>query len=263
LRMAQKVNAMPSIKAIIADERQAIGQMEDLLAELWPELVICGRGESGPEALQLIQKRKPDLAFLEVRLPGFCGMQVARMTAGTCQVVFTTNYDHYAANAFENGALDYLLKPVSRERLQKSIQRAKRQLSISPTAPMAAASEQTQPASNRPALRKSRNIQWVCSLNRGRSKLIAVEKVYYFKADNKYTLVITEEGEALINKTIKCLADELDRRKFWRIHRSTIVNVEQIEEVSRTKTGRGALQLKNCSEILTVSRPNLHLFKQM
>jgi DNA-binding LytR/AlgR family response regulator len=254
---------MAMIKAIIVDEHQAIGQIENLLKELWPELVICGRGESGPEALDLVRKHKPHLAIMEVRLPVFCGMQVARKIAGSCQVVFTSDFEHYAANAYDSGALDYLLKPVSRERLQKAIRRAKRQLALSnvTSLPDNRTNSQTRPdASN---YRKPDNIQWVCSRNRGRSKLIAVEKVFYFKSDNKYTLVITDEGETLINKTIKCLADGLDRKKFWQIHRSVIVNVEHIEKVSRTKTGRGAVQLKNRPETLTVSRPHLHLFKQM
>ena len=251
------------IKAIIADEQKAIQQIEDLLTDLWPELVICGRGATGPEALELVKKHNPHLAIMEVRLPGFCGMQVARMIADSCNVVFTTNFDHYAANAFDSGALDYLLKPVSRERLQKAIQRAKRQLSLYNTACFPGNNRPFQPLGNQSTPRRREHIRWVCSLNRGLSKLISVEKVYYFKADNKYTLVVTDDGEALINKTIKDLVDGLDRERFWRIHRSTIVNVEQIDKVSRTKTGRGAVQLKNRPEILTVSRPHLHLFKQM
>ena len=254
---------MTIIKAIIVDEPQAIGQIEDLLGDLWPELAICGRGESGPDALDLVREHKPQLAIMEVRLPGFCGMQVARKIAGSCQVLFTTNFEHYAANAYESGALDYLLKPVSRERLQKAIHRAKRQLSLSSVYSSLdyRVGSQNMPDASTP--KKPDNIQWVCSSNRGRSKLISVEKVYYFKSDNKYTMVITDEGETLINKTIKSLADRLDRKKFWQIHRSIIVNVEQIEKVSRTKTGRGAVQLKNRPETLTVSRPHLHLFKQM
>lgn len=254
---------MTPIKAIIADEQQAIGQIENLLADLWPELVICGRGTTGPEALALVKTHRPHLAIMEVRLPGFCGMQVARKIADTCQVVFTTNFEHYAANAFDSGALDYLLKPISRERLQKAIQRAKRQLALSRTGSFQGSGLSSQSRPNRSSAGKPEKIQWVCSLNRGHSKLIDVEKVYYFKADNKYTLVVTGDGETLINKSIKHLARGLDGRKFWQIHRSTIVNVEQIEKVSRTKTGRGAVQMKNRPEILTVSRPNLHLFKQM
>jgi DNA-binding LytR/AlgR family response regulator len=254
---------MKMIKAIIADEQKALGQIENLLTDLWPELTICGRGTTGPEALALVQKHKPHLAIMEVRLPGFCGMQVARMVAGSCHVIFTTDFDHYAANAFDSGALDYLLKPVSRERLQKTINRTKSQLALSAINSLSGTLQASRPQPDRPNPRKADNIEWVCSLNRGRSKLIDVEKVYYFKADNKYTLVVTDDGEALINKPIKYLADGLDRKRFWRIHRSTIVNVEHIEKVSRTKTGRGAVQLKNRPEILTVSRPHLHLFKQM
>ena len=254
---------MTTIKAIIADERQAIEQIEDLLADLWPELVVCGRGSTGPEALALIKKHKPHLAIMEVRLPGFCGMQVARMIADSCQVIFTTSYDHYAANAFDSGALDYLLKPVNSERLQKSIRRAKRQLSLSDTLFPRGKNQPSAPCQDRPTPKKPENIRWICSLSRGRSKLIAVENVHYFKADNKYTLVVTDDGEEIINKSIKSLADGLDCNRFWQIHRSSIVNVEQIAKVSRTRTGRGAVQLKNRPEILTVSRPHLHLFKQM
>lgn len=254
---------MRMIKAIIADEPQAIDQIETMLKELWPELVVCGRGTTGPEALALVHQHKPHLAIMEVRLPGFCGMQVARMITDSCHVVFTTSYDHYAANAFDSGALDYLLKPLSRERLKKAIHRAKRQLSLSTAVQLSRGHHPSRFPANQPTPRKPEKIQWLCSLNRGRSKLIAVDKVYYFKSDNKYTVVVTDDGETLINKTIKSLADGLDRDKFWRIHRSIIVNVEHIEKVSRTKTGRGAVQLKNRPEILTVSRPHLHLFKQM
>ena len=254
---------MRMIKAIIADEQQAIGRIETMLADVWPELVVCGRGTTGPEALALVNKHKPHLAIMEVRLPGFCGMQVARMIADSCYVIFTTSFDHYAANAFDSGALDYLLKPVNSERLQKSILRAKRQLSLPNTVLAKGNCQLSQSLPDRPAAKRPDKIQWICSLNRGRSKLIAVEKVHYFKADNKYTLVVTDDGEALINKSIKSLADGLDRKMFWRIHRSTIVNVEQIKKVSRTKTGRGAVQLKKRPELLTVSRPHLHLFKQM
>jgi DNA-binding LytR/AlgR family response regulator len=254
---------MKMIKAVIADEQQAIDQIEPMLADLWPELVVCGRGTTGPEALALVNKHKPHLAIMEVRLPGFCGMQVARMIADSCHVVFTTRFEHYAANAFDSGALDYLLKPVSPERLKKAIHRAKQQLSLSNTAQLPGHQQPQRFHAHRTTPGSRERIQWVCSINRGHSKLIAVEKVCYFKADNKYTVVVTDDGETLINKTIKFLADGLDHKKFWRIHRSTIVNVEHIEKVSRTQTGRGAVQLKNRPEILTVSRPHLHLFKQM
>jgi DNA-binding LytR/AlgR family response regulator len=252
------------IKAIIADtENAAIGNIETLLDELWPELVICGCAGSGPEALQLIQRHKPQLAFLEVRLPGICGMQVARMVSSACQVVFTTGFDHYAVNAFDGGALDYLLKPVSRRRLQKAVQRAKQQLGYLPRTQLSEDGFSTTQPLDPLMLKKKNYLQWICTKNGVRSKLIDVARICYFKADHKYTAVITREGDSLINKPIKTLLDELDPSRFWQIHRSTIVNVTQIEAVSRSNTGRGAVQLKDRSEVLTVSRPYLHLFKQM
>ena len=253
------------IKAIIADrEAEAMAQMESLLTELWPDLMICGRAVNGLEALRLIAEHTPHLAILEVRLPGICGMQVARKIAGSCQVVFTTRFEHYAVNAFDSGALDYLIKPVSRERLQKAVRRAKRALPISGETPSSGRSEPDhRQASPDMAPIKPEYLQWICTQNGRRSRLIAADTVCYFKADYKFTSVFTQKGESLINKSIKSLAQELDPDRFWRIHRATIVNVSQIAAVSRTKTGRGAVQLKDRPEVLTVSRPYLHLFKKM
>ncbi len=253
------------IKAIIADkEADAMAQMESLLAELWPDLVVCGRAANGLEALHLIEKHTPQLAILEVRLPGICGMQVARRIAGACQIVFTTSFEHYAVNAFDSGALDYLLKPVSRERLQKAVRRAKRVLPFSGDVLSSGHSEpgQQQPHPDMAPI-KPDYLQWICTQNGRRSRLIAADTVCYFKADNKFTSIFTREGEGLINKSIKSLAQELDPDRFWRIHRATIVNVSQIAEVSRTKTGRGVVRLKDRPEVLTVSRPYLRLFKKM
>jgi DNA-binding LytR/AlgR family response regulator len=252
------------IKAIIADEERAVGKIESLLADLWPDLVVCGRAGTGPEALSLIEKHKPQLAILEVRLPGICGMQVARKITGTCQVVFTTNSDHYAVNAFDSGALDYLLKPVSRERWQKAIQRAQRRLASSTDVPLLQSHGSTTPEqADSPVTQKPAFRQWICTQNGSRSKLIPVDQACYFQSNHKYTSVVTRESETLITKSIKCLIEELDPKRFWRIHRSTIVNVAQIEGVSRSRTGRGVVQLKDRPENLTVSRPYLHLFKQV
>jgi DNA-binding LytR/AlgR family response regulator len=252
------------LKAIIADQdADAVRLMKSLLTDLWPELLLCGEAGSGAEALDLVETHNPQLAFLEVRLPGICGMQVARRISDTCQVVFTTRYDHYAVNAFDSGALDYLLKPVDSQRLQKTIRRAKRQLSISDGV---SPSDKGQPAharAQRLGMRKQNFLQWICTQNGHRSKVIPADRVCYFKADHKYTSIVTGDGEALINKSIKALVDELDPSRFWRIHRSTIVNVAQIEGIRRSRTGRGAVRLKNRSEILTISRPYLHLFKKM
>lgn len=252
------------LKAIIADnDADAVRLMKSLLTDLWPDLLLCGEAGSGAEALELVETHNPQLAFLEVRLPGICGMQVARRISDTCQVVFTTCYDHYALNAFDSGALDYLLKPVDGQRLQKTIRRAKHQLSISsgvlPSAPGRPAHARAQ----RLGTRKQNFLQWICTQSGRRSKFIPADRVCYFKADHKYTSIVTSDGEALIKKSIKSLVDELDPSRFWRIHRSTIVNVAQIEGIRRSRTGRGAVRLKNRPEILTISRPYLHLFKKM
>lgn len=251
-------------KAIIAEpDTCAVRQMQSLLCELWPELEVCATATNGSEALQLIDSHAPHLVFLEVRLPGICGMQVARGITHRCQVVFTTHYDHYAVNAFESGALDYLLKPLDGDRLQKTILRAKKQLCILPEPPYRGIESPTRPRADRLSATKRNFLQWICAQNGRSSKFIPTDRVYYFKADHKYTSIITRDGEALINKSIKSLVDELDPIRFWRIHRSTIINVAQVAEVSRSKTGRGTIRLHDRPEVLTVSRPYLRLFKRM
>jgi DNA-binding LytR/AlgR family response regulator len=253
------------VKAILADnEKDHMRQMESLLNELWPELAICGRATSGEDALQLIDAHEPQLAILEVRLPRTCGMQVARKISGRCQVVFTTSHEHYAVNAFDSGALDYLLKPVNRERLQTAIRRVKRALGLTDYVRLPKPKARPQQAGfHRLAPDNPEYLQWLCIQHGRYTRIIAVDEVCYFKAQQKFTSVFTHEGESLINKSIKSLAAELDPDHFWRIHRGTIVNVSHIDYISRTQTGRGAIRLKGCPEVLIVSRAYLHLFKQM
>lgn len=177
--------------------------------------------------------------------------------------MFTTSYEHYAVNAFDGGASDYLLKPVDRQRLQKAIARVQLRLSLSTENSPSAQAVPTPTGADPSPEPMRKYLQWICIQNGRHSNLIAVDEVLYFKADHKYTSVFTQDRQTLINKSIKCLADELDSSRFWRIHRSTIINVAWIESVSRSATGRGTIQLKNCPVILTVSRAYLHLFRQM
>ncbi|MEJ2153727.1 MAG: LytTR family DNA-binding domain-containing protein [Desulfobacteraceae bacterium] len=254
-----------AVKAILADQEKGhMMQIENLLAELWPDLVVCGRATSGEEALDLIDQHNPQLAILEVRLPGICGMQVARKVNGKCQVVFTTSYERYAVNAYDSGALDYLLKPVSRARLQTAVRRAKRVLlSSGDDGASVSKSYNRQQRFHRLVPDKPDYLQWLCTQQGRGTRMVSVDDVCYFKAQQKFTSVFTRTGENLITKSIKSLAAELDPDRFWRIHRSTIVNVSQIDYISRTQTGRGAVRLKDRSEVLIVSRSYLHLFKQM
>jgi DNA-binding LytR/AlgR family response regulator len=245
---------MQNIKAIIADgDAHFVAHLESMLSRLWPGVIICGRAGSGLEAVQLIKTHKPHSVFLDVRLAETCGMQVARKFAGSCAIVFITAYDHYAVNAFDSGAVDYLVKPVEPKRLQKAVNRIKKwHLSQ-------AAEHLITGFSNK----EQDYLQWIRVQRRDVVLLLSVDEVCYFKAGDKYTLVITKDGESLIKKPIKALARELDPDKFWRIHRSTIVNVAYISKMSRSTTGRGVINLKERADLLTVSRPYLNLFKQM
>ncbi len=251
-------------KAIIADdERELRTYLKSLLSEIWPELTICGEAKNGKEALTLIETERPQIAFLDIRMPGLTGMDVASKIAGICRTVFITAFDQYAVEAFEREAVDYLLKPVSKERLTQTIGRLKNQLDASPEPPKQLAEVVEQLLSKLPSRGGPGFLRWIRTQHKDSLRLIPVEEVDYFRAEDKYTLVITREGESLIKKSIKDLAGELDPGQFWQIHRGIIVNVSRIDKVSRSLTGRGTLKLKDRPELLTVSRNYLHLFKQM
>ncbi|MBN1381832.1 MAG: response regulator transcription factor [Deltaproteobacteria bacterium] len=251
-------------KAVIADdEKELRTYLKAMLAESWPELVICGEAANGREALEMIDASRPQIAFLDIRMPGFSGLDVAKKIADKCRIVFVTAYDDYAVEAFEREAVDYLVKPVSKKRLTQTIERLKKQLqtSLEPAAGIAdvinRALANLQNTAGTPYLR------WIRAQHKESVRLIPVEEVDYFQAEDKYTLVMTAAGESLIKKSIKELAGELDPQQFWQIHRATIVNVFRIENVSRSLTGRGVITIKDRPESLVVSRSYLHLFKQM
>jgi len=255
---------MQEIKAIIADdEKQLRSHLKSMLSKVWPDLIICGEARNGREALELIEKHRPDIAFLDIRMPGLSGMEVAGKVAGSCWVVFVTAYDQYAIEAFENEAIDYLLKPVTRERLEKTARRLKEQIDSYTKPPVDFSEIVNKLIVNLQDMETPGYLQWLKVQKRDGIRLIPVDEVYYFKASDKYTMVITKEGESLIRKPIKDLADELDPDKFWRVHRGTIVNAGCISEVSRSLTGRSVIRLKDLPETLTVSRSYVHLFKQM
>jgi DNA-binding LytR/AlgR family response regulator len=212
----------------------------------------------------LIESERPQLAFLDIKMPGLTGMDVAKQIAGICRIVFVTAFDQYAVEAFEREAVDYLLKPVSKERLIQTIGRLKNQLDASPEPPAQLAEVVEQLLARWPGGRGGPDyLRWIRTQHKDAVRLIPVEEVDYFRAEDKYTLVITKEGESLIKKSIKELIGELDPGQFWQIHRGIIVNVSRIDKVSRSLTGRGTLKLKKRTELLTVSRNYLHLFKQM
>jgi DNA-binding LytR/AlgR family response regulator len=251
-------------KAVIADdEKELRTYLKSLLAATWPDLVICGEAGNGRETLELVETERPQVVFLDIRMPGLSGLEVAQKIAGLCRIVFVTAYDQYAVEAFERDAVDYLVKPVSQERLVQTVQRLKKQLDVSADAPAGLTEVVEHILASLNAKTEADFLHWIRVQVRDSIRLIPVGEVDYFQARDKYTLVITEDGESLIRKSIKELAAELDPDLFWQIHRSTIVNVSKIEKVSRSFTGRGVLRLRERPELLTVSRSYLHLFKQM
>jgi len=252
---------MNEVKAVIADDEAPLRQfLRARLSEVWPELVICGEARNGKEALDLIERHRPQIAFLDIKMPGITGMQVAEKIAGSCRIVFVTAFDEFAVEAFEKEAVDYLLKPVSKERLEKTVKRLKEDLASGAGLP----AEMLHRLMVRLSLEKgSGRLQYLRVQHGDGVRLLPVEEVIYFKAEDKYTAVITREGESLVRKPIKELAEELDHEKFWQIHRGVIVNVRFIARMSRSLTGKGVIKLKDRSENLTVSSRYMHLFKQM
>jgi DNA-binding LytR/AlgR family response regulator len=249
---------------VAEDEALLRDELLALLRDAWPGLEVVAACEDGGSALEAIATHKPDVAFLDIRMPGLTGLEVAAAaleSSPATQVVFVTAYNQYAIDAFERGAVDYLLKPVQRDRLEATIRRVKaRMASGDGSGDLAAIVEQLRarlPGEARGAL------QWVTASVGKETRLILVEDIAYFKADDKYTVVTTAEGEALIRKPIRDLLDVLDPAIFRQIHRSTIVNMRAIASIARDDSGRGTIRLKTRPETLAVSIPYMALFRNM
>lgn len=257
--------------AIIADdERLMRDQLRMRLAEVWPELQIVGEAKNGEEAVQLVGELKPDLTFLDIRMPGKTGMEAAREIGERSQIVFVTAYDQYAVEAFERGAIDYVLKPTEPERLKITIDRLKERLDSSANGGATGAASVNDSVTamlsqlaEKIAAPKPRHLQWIQASIGQDLRMIPVEDILFFRSDEKYTCVQTAGFEALIRKPVRDLAEELDPSLFWQIHRATLVNVNAIEGVTRDIRGRHLVLVKGRPEKLEVSRSFLHLFKQM
>ena len=247
---------MPS--AIIADdERLMRDQLRLRLSQVWPELVILDEAKNGEEAVALATQHRPDFMFLDIRMPGKTGLEVAAAVAGQTHVVFITAYDQYAIEAFEHGAVDYVLKPAERERLKTTVERLKLRLQKPPGdigAVLAQLASQIAP--------KPSHLQWIQASIGQELRLIAVADILFFQSDEKYTRVQTSRFEALIRKPVRDLIDELGPALFWQIHRSTLVNVHAIDGVARDLRGRHLVLIKGQPDKLEVSRSFVHLFKQ-
>jgi len=251
-------------KAIIADDEEQLRSYLKLrLFDAWPELIICGEAANGKEAVEIITDFNPDIAFLDIRMPGLSGIEVAKKISNRCWVVFITSYDHYAVEAFENEAVDYLLKPVIPQRLEKTVARLKKRLDAALSPPGELSEIMERIISSLPEQKKIDYLKWIKAQHGDCIRLISVNDIFYFKSSEKYTLIFSKSGESLISKPIKQLAIELNPDQFWQIHRGTIVNVSHISKVSRSLTGKHVVKLNNVDELFTVSRTYAHLFKQM
>jgi len=263
------------------DERLMREQLRARLAEAWPELELVAEAKNGSEAVAMVAEQRPDVVFLDIRMPGLTGVeaakQIAQMDVGPDEllpeIVFITAYDQYAVEAFEQGVADYVLKPAERERLALTVARLKKRLAARASDETGDASETTPAQPLQQLLHQlsaqmnpggaPQYLQWIQASVGQAIQMIPVEDVLFFISDEKYTRVQTGTLEALIRKPIKELVDELDPKLFWQIHRSTLVNVKAIGGVTRDFRGRQIVAVKGHKEQLEVSRSYLGLFKGM
>jgi DNA-binding LytR/AlgR family response regulator len=242
--------------ALIAEDEPLLReQLKRRLRDAWPELEIVAEAGTGGDALAAFEARPVDVAFLDIRMPVMSGLDVAREIAGRAHVVFVTAYDEYAIAAFDEGAVDYLLKPASPERIEKVAARLKARLAEAPQDLAALIA--------RLAARDGGHLKWIRASLGNAMRMIAVDDVLYFQAEDKYTKVVAADGEALIKKPIKELYEELDPEAFWQVHRGTIVNLRAIARVERDWRDQPVISVRGRDEKLVVSRTFAHRFKAM
>jgi len=250
---------MNATTAVLAEDEPVLREeLREMLALQWPELDVVAEAGDGPSALRAVEAHAPAILFLDIEMPGMNGLDVARRVSGKCHVVFVTAYDKYAVAAFEEGAVDYVMKPFSPARLDATIARLRTRLA----APPADLTGLLKSLASSLARRKE-YLRWITAAQGDALRLITVDEICYFRADHKYTLVVTPDSEALIRRPLKSLAEEVDPQAFWQIHRSAMVSVKEIAGVNRDFRGHLTVRLKQRNETLPVGENYVHLFKQM
>jgi len=248
-------------RALIADDEAHLAEhLRARLAHLWPELEVLPLAANGVEALRAINEEEPEVAFLDIRMPGLTGIELAKRIDSQTHVVFVTAFDQYAVEAFDREVVDYLLKPVTDERLAKAVERLKRKLASAERAP---ALDDVLARLARAIPGAGARLRWIRASKGEIVQQIAVDDVLYFQASDKYTCVITREGESLIRLPLAELTGQLDADVFWQIHRGTLVNMNEVAATRRDLGGRVFVKLKDGKTELAVSRAYAHLFKQM
>lgn len=280
----------PRPRALIVDDEPLLrAHLAHHLAALWPELEIVAEARNGREAVDLFHEYRPDVVFLDVHMPGMNGVEAARLMGHGVHLVFVTAYEQYAVAAFDQGAIDYLVKPFELQRLAESVARLRTRIAAERAHAAAAGGGAAgadvgreggpAPGSSPPEgldgalaalateLRRrtpeSSRLQWIRASVGQMIKLIPVDEVLYFRSDEKYTLVVWLGGEALIRKSIRELLDGLDTDTFIQVHRSTIVNLRFVSQVVKGPNETAEVHLKGRAEVLPVSRSFLHQFRQM
>jgi len=251
---------MKSPTAIIAeDEAPQRLELRSLLAALWPELQVVAECADGLAALEMLEQHRPDVAFLDIRMPGVSGLEVARAVRAPCQVIFTTAYQEYALRAFDEGAVDYLLKPVTRERLALAIERVRGRLASGSHVDITSFIDLLQA---RLAPGKS-GIKWITATVGNSTKMFDIDDVLFFQAREKYTRVVTAGDEGHIRTPLKELLSALDSESFWQVHRSVIVRVGAILAVEKQDDGKLHISIRGHSDVLPVSSAFQHRFRGM
>jgi DNA-binding LytR/AlgR family response regulator len=239
---------------ILEDEPLLAAELVDALARLWPELEIVHRATDGHDAAAALARQGPDIAFLDVHVPGASGLDVARVASGRAHVVFITAFDDYAVAAFDHGAVDYLVKPIDLVRLARTVQRLKALLGTRPPDLRAVLENPTLQPTTQP-------IRWLQAGSGNSIKFMAVRDVLYFQSDNKYTRVVRTDDDAFVRRALKDIAAQLDPRQFWQVHRATVVNVDFIDRVGRDAVGGMMIRLKGRPDTLAVSKAYQCLFR--
>jgi DNA-binding LytR/AlgR family response regulator len=251
--------------ALVADDEPLLRErLVALLGKLWPELQVVVQARNGREAIELFDQHAPSIVFLDIHMPGLSGVDVARSIGSRARIVFVTAHEQYAVQAFEQGAVDYLVKPFEEQRLAQALVRLREPASVAP-----AAAAQLEPMLDALAARLRQTatapqfLQWIKASVGQSVRLIPVDEIVFMRSDEKYTLVVWQGGESLIRKTIRELADELDPARFLQIHRSVIVALPQISQVTRGANETAEVHLRGRPEVLPVSRSYVHQFRQM
>ncbi len=248
----------PAARCVIAEDEEVLREeLASSLRTLWPELELRAAVGDGAAALEALEAHSPHVLFLDIQMPGISGLEIARRASGRCHVVFVTAYDQFAVEAFESGAVDYVMKPLAEHRLSLAVERLKRRFASDPA--------NLESVLERLALRIARPksyLRWINASQGDELRLIMVEDVCYFKSDAKYTCVVQRARESIVRRSLRDLGEQLDPESFWQVHRSIIVNLAHIDSVHGDFRGRLLIKLKQRSESLPVSQSYAHLFKQ-